>query len=108
MHGERGMLRFNLEDFNHLQFLDATEPAAVQGPRLLRVTGPGQPYSGNFWKPGHVIGYEHTFIAALGDFLAAVAGGGPYHPDFEDGLRVQAVLDAAAKSARQRQWVAVD
>jgi predicted dehydrogenase len=108
MHGQRGMLRFNLEHLNHLEFHDAAAPRAEQGTRSILVTGPDQPYSGNFWKPGHVIGYEHTFIAALGDFLAALDRDEPFHPDFEDGLRVQRVLDAVERSARQRQWVAVD
>ena len=108
IHGDRGMLRFNLEQMNHLEFADAAEPRAMQGTRSILVTGPDQPYSGNFWKPGHVIGYEHTFVAALGDFLTALAAGQPFHPDFDDGLGVQTVLDAAAKSAQSRQWVAVD
>jgi predicted dehydrogenase len=71
IHGERGMIRFNLENFNHLEFYDATEPRNIQGARSILVTGPDQPYAGRFWKPGHVIGYEHTFIIALGDFLEA-------------------------------------
>lgn len=108
MHGERGMLRFNLEHINHLEFLDAGCPAAEQGVRSILATGPDHPYSGNFWKPGHVIGYEHTFIAALGDFLVALDRDEPFHPDFADGLRVQRALDAVERSARQRQWVAVD
>jgi predicted dehydrogenase len=99
------MLRFNLEDLNRLEFFDAAEPPATQGARNLLVTGPGHPYWSNFWKPGHIIGYEHTFIAALGDFLAAVAKGETVHPNFEDGLRVQRVLDAVERSAESRAWM---
>ena len=58
-----------VEELNQLEFFDATEPPNQQGLRNLTVTGPDHPYSENFWKPGHIIGYEHTFIAALGDFL---------------------------------------
>jgi predicted dehydrogenase len=104
MNGARGMLRFNLEDLNRLEFLDATEPRNTQGERNLLVTGPDQPYSGNFWKPGHIIGYEHTFIAALGDFLRALAEGKAFHPNFEDGLGTQRVLDAVERSAQSRAW----
>lgn len=106
MHGERGMLRFNLEHLNYLEYYDATEEASGQGPRSILVTGPGHPYSTNFWKPGHVVGYEHTFIAALGDFLGAVAREEEFHPDFEDGLRVEQVLEAVKHSAERREWVA--
>lgn len=108
LHGSRGMLRFNLEDLNHLEFLDASEPRNLQGPRRLLVTGPDHPYAANFWKPGHVIGYEHTFIATLADFLASLARGEPFHPDFEDAQRVQRALDAVQRSAAARGWLPVE
>lgn len=107
VHGSRGMLAFDLEDFNHLIFHDAAEADNVRASRRLLVTGPDHPYAAHFWKPGHTLGYEHTFIAALGDFLAALARGTPFHPDFEDGRQVQRVLGAVARSAQTRQWVAV-
>ncbi len=107
IHGSRGMLRFNLEDMNRMEFFDATEARNLQGARSLLVTGPDQPYAANFWKPGHIIGYEHTFIAALGDFLNALASGAPFHPDFADAQRVQLVLDAVQNSAGSGQWAHV-
>jgi predicted dehydrogenase len=105
INGSKGMLRFNLEEMNQLEFLDATEPANQQGVRNLTVTGPDHPYSENFWKPGHIIGYEHTFIAALGDFLAALARKEPLHADLEAAVEVQRVLDAIERSAASRAWV---
>ena len=107
IHGANGMARFNLEDLNRLEFFDAADPRNLQGPRNLLVTGPDQPYAANFWKPGHIIGYEHTFIAALGDFLTALAAGNEFHPCFEDGVRVQVVLDAIERAAASRAWVCV-
>ena len=99
------MAAFNLENLNHLEFLDATEARNLQGIRRLQVTGPDHPFSGNFWKPGHVIGYEHTFIAALGEFLRALADGQPFHPDFDDAQRVQSVLAAVERAAESRRWI---
>ena len=104
INGQRGMLRFNLEKMNQLEFLDATDAANLQGPRDLLITGPDHPYSDHFWKPGHIVGYEHTFIAALADFLQACARHEPVHPNFDDGLRTQAVLDAVQRSASSRTW----
>jgi predicted dehydrogenase len=104
MHGSGGMLRFNLEKLNHLEFLDAAEPAAEQGLRDILVTDITHPIFGPFWKPGHIIGYEHTFIAALAGFLDSVARDEPFHPDFADALAVQRVLDALQRSAATRQW----
>jgi predicted dehydrogenase len=105
INGSKGMLRFDLEDMNRLEFFDATQPANLQGTRSLLVTGPDQPYSENFWKPGHEIGYEHTFIATVGDFLQSLAREVEFHPNFDDALLVQRILDAVQKSAHSGSWV---
>jgi predicted dehydrogenase len=107
MQGAKGMLRFNLEDLNRLEFFDATEPAPLQGVRSLLITHPQHPYGTNFWRPGHIIGYEHTFIAALADFLFCLSRREPFHPNFEDGLRTQEVLEAVLQSAQSHRWEAV-
>lgn len=105
INGAKGMLRFNLEEMNQLEFLDATELPNQQGVRNLSVTGPDHPYSENFWKPGHTIGYEHTFIATLGDFLGSLDRQKPSHSDLDDAVAVQRVLDAVERSAGSRTWV---
>ena len=107
IYGSKGKLAFDLEDMNRLRFFDATEPVAMQGERNLLVTGPEHPYSSVFWKPGHLIGYEHTFIATLGDFLQAMAKGGEFHPNVADGLLVQRVIEKVETSADSRKWVTV-
>lgn len=105
IHGSRGMLRFDLEDMNRLIFHDATAAPAERGPRIITATGPDHPYSDNFWKPGHAIGYEHTFIATLGDFLLALSRNEPFHPNFADALAVQRLLHAIELSAASRTWI---
>jgi predicted dehydrogenase len=105
INGSKGMLRFDLDDMNWLGFLDATETPRLQASRRIMVTGPDHPYWGNFWKPGHIIGYEHTFIAALGEFLASLERKEPFHPNFDDAVAVQRVLDAVERSAKSRNWV---
>src|SRR5262245_54837532 len=107
IHGSGGMLRFNLERLNHLEFLDATNPSVEQGVRDVLVTDLKHPVFGNFWRPGHIIGYEHTFIAALAEFLTSVSSGQDFHPNFADGLAVQQVLEALDTSAKTRQWVKI-
>lgn len=97
IHGSGGMLRFNFEDMNRLEFLDTHDADEERGPRNILC---GNPY----WKPGHIIGYEHTFISAAADFLQALHKGQRFRPDFEDGLAVQSVLDAVERSSASRQW----
>jgi predicted dehydrogenase len=105
MYGAKGSLAFDLEDMNRLRVFDATEPANLQAYRNILVTGPDHPYSANFWKPGHLVGYEHTFIATLGDFLENFAKGEPFHPNFDDAVQTQAILEAVEASAQSKNWV---
>jgi predicted dehydrogenase len=108
VYGSNGSLSFDLEDLTHLRFYDATEAANLQGARNLLVTGPNHPYAERFWKPGHVTGYEHTFIATLGDFLECLAAGTPFQPDFKDALHTQKLLSAVEVSAKSGTWVNMD
>jgi predicted dehydrogenase len=105
IYGSKGSLAFDLEDMNRLQFFDATDRPATQAWRNLLVTGPDHPYSSNFWKPGHLIGYEHTFIATLGDFLQALAKDEEFHPNFDDALQVQEIIEAVQSSAAAGRWI---
>ena len=107
LHGARGRLHFDLEDMNRLEYFDATDPPSLQAARNLLVTGRDHPYSDIFWKPGHLIGYEHTFIATLGDFLLALSRGERFHPDFYDAVAVQKLLEVIAASARSGSWMTV-
>ncbi|PYV83836.1 MAG: hypothetical protein DMG93_07200 [Acidobacteria bacterium] len=107
MYGSKGRLAFDLEDMNRLQFTDAADTPALQAPRNLLVNGPEHPYASNFWKPGHIIGYEHTFIATLGDFLQTLARGGEFHPNFGDAVRIQEIMEAVGTSAASGQWVEI-
>jgi predicted dehydrogenase len=107
IHGSGGMLRFNLERLNHLEFLDFNEPPVEQGLRDVLVTDMKHPIFGAFWRPGHIIGYEHTFIAALAEFLDCLARGADFHPNFTDALAVQEVFDAVQRSIKTRQWTTV-
>ena len=57
-----------------------------------------------WWVPGLQIGYEHTFIHQVADFLQALGGGASASPDFRDGLATDYVTDAVLKSAKTRRW----
>jgi predicted dehydrogenase len=107
IHGSSGMLRFDLEELNRLQFLDFSNPSVEQGVRDVLVTDMKHPIFGSFWRPGHIIGYEHTFIAALAEFLDCLSKNEDFHPNFADGVAVQEVFDAVQRSAKTRQWTTV-
>ena len=59
----------------------------------------------HWWVPGCTIGYEHTFVNALADFLAGLDSGTPAQPDFRCALQTQKVCDAVFASVADGGWV---
>ena len=76
----------------------------VQGFRTVNVTEPDHPYTGAWWPPGHILGYEHTFVHTIKDLMDGIKAGKSPAPTFEDGYRCQAVLDAVERSAASGEW----
>ncbi|WP_188974843.1 Gfo/Idh/MocA family protein [Halocalculus aciditolerans] len=104
IHGTEGSLRFRMERLNEL---DVKRPGS-RGYETVLVTGDDDPYGDHWWPPGHVLGWEHTFIHENDAFLRAVAGDEPFRPSAADGLDVQRVLAAIEDSDARRAWVDVD
>jgi predicted dehydrogenase len=105
LNGSAGSISFDMEKMNHLTVFDKGDDVRLQGGHNIMVTGPGHPYVGNFWPPGHILGYEHTFIATLVDFLRAIDLGEQFHPNFEDALATQRLLEAVQESHQRHSWV---
>ena len=97
--GSTGALRFDLEVPNELWFLNATESIETQGFRRILVTEPEHPYLAAWWPQGHVLGWEHSFVHEIRDFLIAIDSATPATPSFADGLAVQRVLTAIELSS---------
>jgi len=105
INGSAGSLVFDLEQMNRLQFYDQGDPETQRGFREIIVTEAEHPYAGNWWPPGHLIGYEHSFVHTVADFVRAVVARKNVAPTFADGLANQQVLDAIERSARTGRWV---
>lgn len=105
VNGENGSIYFDLENMHQLQYFNHEDASHVQGWRTILVTGTEHPYMRNWWVPGCVIGYEHTFVNALADFLKGLEKGERARPDFRDALETQAVVEAVLESARTESWV---
>ncbi|RQG90040.1 gfo/Idh/MocA family oxidoreductase [Natrarchaeobius halalkaliphilus] len=104
IHGSEGSLRFSLERMNELEVLRGD----ARGYETVLVTDEDDPYVDHWWPPGHVLGWEHTFVHENYEFLSAVANGTSFEPSFEDGLAAQRVLAAIETSDERRTWVAPD
>jgi predicted dehydrogenase len=107
INGSKGSLVFDLEDMNRLKFCDANSLPDRQGFRDILVLQPNgaHPYVNHWWRAGHLLGYEHTFVHTVADFVNACAEGKPVQPTFEDGLQNQRVLAAVEESFKKRAWV---
>jgi predicted dehydrogenase len=100
INGNRGSLTFDLEKMNRLRFYDAKDPEHSRGFRDIIVTEPSHPYIKNWWPAGHIIGYEHSFIHTIADFVNAIVARRRTQPDFADGLKTQRILDFIQRGAR--------
>lgn len=105
INGSKGSLRWNMEQMNQLELYLDDDEAGIQGFRTISCTEEVHPYAGAYWPAGHIIGYEHTFINLVYEFMQGITGGASPAPSFEDGYRNQLVLDAVEQSSRARQWV---
>jgi len=105
IHGTKGSLRFSLERLNELEVLTGES----RGYETVLVTDESDPYAGNWWPPGHVLGWEHTFVHENDEFLTAVTDGTPASfASFADGYAVQRVLAAIERAADREEWVESD
>jgi predicted dehydrogenase len=104
INGEKASIRWDLHDLHRLQYFDHRDDGIVRGWRSIHVTDGDQPYMKHWWVPGLQIGYEHTFIHQVADFLEGLAAGKPASPTFREALETQAVCDAVLASARDRAW----
>lgn len=105
IHGTEGSLRFSLERLNELEVLREDEN---RGYETILVTDQDDPYVDHWWPPGHVLGWEHTFILENYEFLSAVADNDEFAPSFEDGLTTQHILTAIQDSDERGKWVSPD
>ena len=104
INGADASIRWDLHDLNRLEFFDNADDSLVKGWRSIHVTDGGQPYMDKWWVPGLGIGYEHSFVHQVADFLKSLETGAPCPPDFRDALETQKVCQAVADSAASGTW----
>jgi predicted dehydrogenase len=107
INGEHASIFWDLHDLHRLQYFDHRDPGVVRGWRSIHVSDGDHPYMGSWWVPGLQIGYEHSFVHQVRDFLEGVESGKPAQPNFRNAYQTQLVLDAILESARERTWVTV-
>lgn len=104
INGENASIFWDLHDLHRLQYFDHADEGRVRGWRSIHVTDGDHPYMGKWWVPGLQVGYEHSFVHQVADFVQGIASGKPAGPTFRDALETQYVCDAVLKSAKTGRW----
>ncbi|HET7715300.1 MAG TPA: Gfo/Idh/MocA family oxidoreductase [Bauldia sp.] len=107
INGEHGSFMWNLHDLNRVSWFDHSIEGRFRGWSSILVTDGEHPYLGKWWVPGLTIGYEHSFVHAVADFIDGLTSGKPASPTFREALETTKVCDAILKSGKTRKWVSV-
>jgi predicted dehydrogenase len=90
LNGTKGSVAYDQERMNELQISDGGAFRTVLE-------------HGDWWPPGHIIGWGDTFTYEYLHLLRAISGSGTVAPDgatFEDGYRCALVCDAILRSSQ--------
>ena len=104
INGSKGSIVFNLERMNELEYCKLKDDENTQGFRTIICNEATMPYNEAWWPGGHIIGWEHTFTHEFKDFLESIESGEDTQPNFEDGMKTNAVLEAVVRSVERRRW----
>ena len=104
INGEHASIAWDLHDLHRLQYFDHRDEGRTRGWRSVHITDGDHPYMGKWWVPGLQIGYEHTFIHQVADFIEGLSTGKPAAPTFRDALATDLVTDAVLRSAASGRW----
>ncbi len=111
VYGERGALKYSLMDPNWLYFYDNTTPDAPIGGRRgftrIECVGRYEAPGGVFPSPKAPAGWLRAHSTSYMKFLSAVFNGKKFSPDFEDGAKVQRIMEAAYRSSELGRFVDV-
>jgi predicted dehydrogenase len=107
INGEKASIKWDLHDLHRLQWFDHRTEGPLRAWSSIHVTDGEHPYMGKWWVPGLAIGYEHSFVHQVADFLEGLSSGKPAGPTFRDALETQKVCDAVLASAKSGAWTGV-
>lgn len=104
INGEHASIAWDLHDLHRLSWFDHRDEGRLRGWRSIHVTDGDHPYMGKWWVPGLSIGYEHSFVHQVADFVGGLESGTPASPTFAEALETDLVTDAVLRSAASGAW----
>lgn len=111
INGSKGSLRFNYNHMDELYYFSRQDQPKEQGFRTIFLGGDkDHPYVGTKWGwgGGHgESGYGDLFTFQAYELMKAIANDTMPSPNFQDGVRCQAVLEAVGKSVEEGHWIKI-
>ncbi|OGV69281.1 MAG: oxidoreductase [Lentisphaerae bacterium RIFOXYA12_FULL_48_11] len=104
INGENASIFWDLHDLHRMEYFEHRDEGRLRGWRSIHVTDGDHPYMDKWWVPGLQIGYEHSFVHHVADFIDGLDKNKPAMPDFKEALVTQYICDAVLKSAKTGDW----
>jgi predicted dehydrogenase len=101
------MICHDQERLNEIQLYTRSEDPRQQGFRTILSGQYHKPYDAFLPNAGHSLGFIDVKVCELHKLLTAITNKKPTWPNFEDGMKIESVMDAIDRSALSGQWVDV-
>jgi len=105
--GAKGMIVFDQERMNEVQLYTA-ESGETQGFRTILASPQHPPYDRFIPAPGHGLGFNDLKVIECRELIGRIRGESALLIDFEDGIRIERIVDAMARSAHEGRWIEVE
>jgi len=108
INGSKATVVFDLERMNEL--IVYKDGSRCGGMCRVLVTDQEHPFMGIWWAPGHIIGWEHTFVHQMWHLCDTIVNDKavePYGATFEDGYKCALICDALVHSAKEDRWISI-
>ncbi len=107
VHGSQGMICHDQERLNEIQLYKRSKDPRQQGFRTIQSGQYHEPYSAFLPNAGHTLGFIDVKVCELHNLLTAIVNKVPTWPNFEDGIKIEKVMDAIDRSALSDRWIDV-
>lgn len=105
VYGTKGALVFSQERFNELHFYNTADPGGRRGFRRIEAGPDHDPYGLFCVAPGHQLGFNDLKAIEVARFVDAIAGKRDEPFGFRAGQRIQELVEAVHRSARESRWL---
>ena len=103
--GSKGSLSFDQERMNEIGIYDAADDNRRRGFRTVLAGPEHADYAAFCPAPGHGLGINDLKVIEVRDLLRGITNGTAVYSDFDNGYRVQLLIDSIAESDSERCWI---